>query len=53
MGVVVASADPVAADAVGSLIMGIDPREVRHLVLAGRKGLGTLRLEDIEVVGGP
>jgi len=53
MGLVIASTDPVAADAVGALVMGIDPREVRHLVLAERKGLGTLRLEDIEIVGEP
>jgi len=53
MGLVIASTDPVAADAVGALVMGIDPREVRHLVLAERKGLGTLRLDDIEVVGEP
>ena len=53
MGLVIASTDPVAADAVGALVMGIDPREVKHLVLAERKGLGTLRLEDIEIVGEP
>ncbi len=53
MGLVIASADPVAADAIGALVMGIDPREVKHLVLAERKGLGTLRLEEIEVVGEP
>ncbi|MEM4576351.1 MAG: DUF362 domain-containing protein [Candidatus Nezhaarchaeales archaeon] len=53
MNVIVASTDPVAADAVGSMIMGIDPREVKHLVLAEKKGLGTLRLEEIEIVGEP
>ncbi|MEM4920800.1 MAG: DUF362 domain-containing protein [Candidatus Nezhaarchaeales archaeon] len=53
MNVIVASTDPVAADAVGSMIMGIDPKEVKHLVLAERKGLGTLRLEEIEIVGEP
>jgi uncharacterized protein (DUF362 family) len=53
MGLVIASTDPVAADAVGALVMGIDPREVEHLVLAEKKGLGTLRLEEIEIVGEP
>lgn len=53
MDLVIASADPVAADAVGAAVMGIRPEEVKHLVLAARKGLGTLRLEEIEVVGEP
>ncbi|MCX8205525.1 MAG: DUF362 domain-containing protein [Candidatus Nezhaarchaeota archaeon] len=53
MNVVIASTDPVAADAVGALVMGIRPEEVKHLVLAERKGLGTLRLEEVEVVGEP
>jgi uncharacterized protein (DUF362 family) len=53
MDLVIASTDPVAADTVGALVMGIDPREVKHLVLAEKKGLGTLRLEEIEIVGEP
>lgn len=53
MNLVIASTDPVAADAVGAAVMGINPEEVEHLVLAERKGLGTLRLENIEVIGEP
>jgi hypothetical protein len=33
--------------------MGISPTEVKHLVLAEKKGLGTCRLENIEVIGEP
>jgi uncharacterized protein (DUF362 family) len=53
MDLVIAGADPVAVDAVGAAVMGIQPTEVKHLVLVERKGLGTCRLENIEVVGEP
>jgi uncharacterized protein (DUF362 family) len=53
MDLVIAGADPVAVDAVGAAVMGIQPTEVKHLVLAERKGLGTCRLENVEVVGEP
>ncbi|MGB9959244.1 MAG: DUF362 domain-containing protein [Candidatus Bathyarchaeales archaeon] len=51
MNLVIAGADPVAVDAVGAAVMGVPPTEVKHLVLAEKKGLGTCRLEKIEVVG--
>jgi uncharacterized protein (DUF362 family) len=53
MDLVIAGTDPVAVDAVGAAVMGIQPTEVEHLVLAERKGLGTCRLENIEVIGEP
>lgn len=53
MGVVIAGTDPVAVDAVGSAVMGIDPLEVKHLRLAEAKGLGTCHLEQITVLGEP
>jgi uncharacterized protein (DUF362 family) len=53
MDVVIAGTDPVAVDAVGAAVMDIQPAEVKHLVLAERKGLGTCRLENIEVIGEP
>ena len=43
------SEDPVAADAVGANILGLDPLSVPHIKLAEEKGLGTARLEEIEV----
>ncbi|MEM3565667.1 MAG: DUF362 domain-containing protein [Candidatus Bathyarchaeia archaeon] len=51
MDLVIVGTDPVAVDAVGSALMGVSPTEVEHLVLAEKKGLGTCRLENIEVVG--
>jgi uncharacterized protein (DUF362 family) len=53
MNLVIAGIDPVAVDAVGSAVMGIDPAEVKHLLLAERKGLGTCNLKQITVVGQP
>lgn len=51
MNLVIAGADPVAVDAVGAAVMGISPTDVKHLVLAEMKGLGTCRLEKINVIG--
>ncbi len=53
MDLVIAGTDPVAVDAVGAAVMSVSPTEVKHLVLAEKKGLGTCRLENIEVVGEP
>lgn len=53
MNLVIAGIDPVAVDAVGSAVMDIDPSEVKHLLLAERKGLGTSNLKQITVVGQP
>ncbi|MEM1564210.1 MAG: DUF362 domain-containing protein, partial [Candidatus Bathyarchaeia archaeon] len=51
MDLVIAGIDPVAVDAVGAAVMGIPPTKVKHLVLAEKKGLGTCRLENIEIIG--
>lgn len=53
MDLVIAGADPVATDAVGAAVMGVSPAEVKHLVLAEKKGLGICRLENIEIIGEP
>ncbi len=53
MNLVIAGADPVAVDAVGAAAMSIPPTDVKHLVLAERKGLGTCSLEKISVLGEP
>lgn len=50
---VIASGDPVAADAVALRAMQINPRDVEHLYLGTYKGLGTFDLDQIEVVGRP
>ena len=53
MNLIIAGTDPVAVDAVGAAVMGIDPAEVKHLHLAEKKGLGTCNLEEITVLGEP
>ncbi|MFQ6074306.1 MAG: DUF362 domain-containing protein [Candidatus Bathyarchaeia archaeon] len=53
MNLVIAGTDPVAVDAVGAAVMGIPPTDVKHLILAEKKGLGTCNLEEIAVLGEP
>jgi uncharacterized protein (DUF362 family) len=60
-GVLVAGKNPVATDAIATAIMGFDPtaeapnspflRSVNHLNLANNLGIGTNRLNEIEVFG--
>ena len=49
LGVVVASADALAADAVAARLMGIRPSSVHHLRLAAERGLGTIDLRRVRV----
>jgi len=49
--VLIGGDDTLAVDAVGCDVMGIDPSEVEHLRLAAEDGLGTIDLEEIEVMG--
>lgn len=51
MGILLAGRDLVAADAVASAIAGFRPDEVGTTVHAARRGLGTMALDEIEVVG--
>ena len=51
--VIVAGADPVATDAVGTMVMGMDPTRVEHLRLCSERGLGEYRPDAIEIVGVP
>lgn len=53
MNLVIAGIDPVAVDAVGAAVMGISPGNVKHLRFAEETGLGTCRLEEIEILGEP
>jgi uncharacterized protein (DUF362 family) len=53
MNLVIAGTDPVAVDAVGAAVMGVSPTDVKHLVLAQEKGLGTCSLDQITLVGEP
>ena len=51
VGLIIASADPVAADSVCARIMGFNPEKIDHIRLAKEKGLGVLGLENIEIRG--
>lgn len=51
--VVVATSDPVAADAIGSTVMGFNPMDLDYLYYAAQKGFGTFDLSEIEIVGNP
>jgi len=53
MNLVIAGTDPVAVDAVGAAVMSIAPQAVKHLRLAEERGLGTCRLERIQILGEP
>ena len=53
MNLVIAGTDPVAVDAVGAAVMSIAPEDVKHLLLAEKKGLGTCQLANITVLGEP
>jgi len=53
MNLVIAGLDPVAVDAVGASVMGVSVSEVKHILYAGKKGLGTYDLNRIKVVGEP
>lgn len=49
--VILAGADQVAIDAVAASMMGFDPMSIGFIRLAHEHGLGTGRVEEIEVVG--
>ena len=51
LGAAIASTDFVAADAVCAKVMGFEPMEVSYLYYGHQLGLGTAKLDDIEIVG--
>ena len=50
-GLILASSDSVAIDAVAARIMGFDPMKIGFIRLAHEDGLGVGRVEEIEVLG--
>ncbi len=50
-GLVLASSDSVAIDAVAAKVMGFEPMKIDHIRLAHEDGLGVGKIEDIEVLG--
>ena len=49
MDLIIAGKDPVATDASGARVMGIDPHEISHIRTAHQKGLGNI--DYIKIVG--
>jgi uncharacterized protein (DUF362 family) len=49
MNTIIASTDPVAADATAARIIGIDPQTIKHVLWLHESGLG--EVNDIELVG--
>jgi uncharacterized protein (DUF362 family) len=47
-GLVIASTDPVAADAVGAKLFGFNADAVHHIWEAGRMGLGETEVDNME-----
>jgi len=43
--------NPVATDAVMAAMLGVDPRQVRHLRLAEQKGIGATDIASIQILG--
>jgi uncharacterized protein (DUF362 family) len=51
VGLLIVSTDPLAADSVGSRIMGFEPRSIDHLRISKDEGIGELDLERIDIMG--
>jgi uncharacterized protein (DUF362 family) len=51
MNTVIAGFDPVAVDAVGCRVIGLEPAKIPHICFAHKRGLGRMLLEEIEIVG--
>ena len=48
---ILASGDSVAIDAVAAKMMGFDPMSIKYIRLAHERGLGTGRVEEIDILG--
>jgi uncharacterized protein (DUF362 family) len=51
MDLIVAGADPVAVDSVCTAIMGFDPKNIVHIMMAAQNGLGVADLSQIAIEG--
>lgn len=51
MGLILAGRDVVSVDAVGAMVMGIAPAEIKYLTAAADRGLGIINPMKIDVVG--
>jgi uncharacterized protein (DUF362 family) len=51
VGLILASRDPVALDAVAARLMGFDPDAIEHIQVCAERGLGVGDFEKIELIG--
>jgi len=51
MDVLIGGTNPVAVDAVSTRIMGIEPEDVPACLLAYLQGVGSMKMEPIELIG--
>lgn len=51
VGLVLAGADCVALDAVASMVIGLNPERVLTTTIAWKRGLGTAKQDEIEIIG--
>ncbi len=49
--IIIAGTDPVATDSIGAMIMGFDPYYIELIRTANSSGLGSYKLEHIEIIG--
>jgi uncharacterized protein (DUF362 family) len=50
MGIVLAGINQTAVDTIGTALMGFDPAKITYLKVAGQRGMGPNRVEDIRVL---
>jgi len=50
MTLVIAGTNPLAVDTVGEAVMRINPKNVKHLRFAEKKGFGTCNLRQIKII---
>ena len=51
VGLILASSDAVALDAVASKIIGMDPMQIQTTTIADQRGLGTAQMAEMELLG--
>lgn len=52
MNTIITGANPVATDAVAATAMGFDPESITHLREARRRGLGSISIDAMKILGG-
>ena len=51
LGLIMTATNAVAADSVACRVMGFEPKKIKHIMTAHKRGLGPIALKDIELTG--